>query len=154
MHRVRRGVAVSDDDASRLVEAAPLGLIAGVPVHRIEAGRRIGVDVVGLVAELTGEVHLYQRTGIALVVRECDLHHFAAALGQMGGQQLCLGGLAGAVQPFDDKKPALAHSAFSPFSAAYWARTSAVRPQHILPSGQGPDTQAGPAVRKIWGATG
>ena len=28
-----------------------------------------------------------------------------------------------------------------------------MRPQHILPSGQGPDTQAGPAVRKRWGAT-
>jgi len=76
------------------------------------------------------------------------------ALGQMGGQQLCLGGLAGAVQPFDDKKPALAHSAFSPFSAAYWARTSVVRPQHILPSGQGPHRQTGPALAKIWGATG
>ena len=33
----------------------------------------------------------------------------------MGGQQLCLGGLAGAVQPFDDKKPALAHFCLLPF---------------------------------------
>ena len=38
--------------------------------------------------------------------------------------------------------------------AAYFARTSAVLPQHILPSGQGPLTQAGPDFAKMWGATG
>ena len=154
MDGVRRGVAVGDDDAARLIEAAPFGLVAGVPVYGVEAGRGVGVDVVGPAAELAGEVHLYQRAGIALVVREGDLHHPAAAPGQMGGQKLCLRGLAGAVQTLEDEKLALAHSALSPFSAAYRARTSAVRPQHILPSGQGPDTQAGPAVRKRWGATG
>ena len=46
VHRVGGGVAVSNDHAALLVKAAPIGLVAGIAVHRKKAGGRIGVHIV------------------------------------------------------------------------------------------------------------
>ena len=153
MHGVGGGVAVRDQDAALLIKATPIRFVPGVAVHRIKAGSRVGVDIVGLFAKLPGQVHPDQSAGIAGVVRECDLPHRQPFGGQRCRQKLCLRGLAAAIQPLQHDQSALTHTV-SPFSAAYFARTSAVFPQHIFPSGQGPLTQAGPALAKIWGATG
>ena len=46
VHRVGGGVAVGNDHAALLVKAAPVGLVAGIAVHRKKAGGRIGVHIV------------------------------------------------------------------------------------------------------------
>ena len=154
MHSIGGGVAVSDQDAAFLVELAPIRLIPRIAVHRIKAGCRVGVDIVRLVAELPGQIHLDQRTGITGVIREGDFPYQMIRHRQVLCQQLSLRALAAAVQPFQNDQLAFAHTPASCLMASYFARTSAVLPQHILPSGQGPLTQAGPALAKIWGATG
>ena len=154
MHSIGGGVAVSDQDAAFLVELAPVRLIPRIAVHRIKTGCRVGVDIVRLVTELPGQIHLDQRTGITVIIREGDLSYQMIRHRQVLCQQLRLRALATAVQPFQNNQFAFTHTPASCLMASYFARTSAVLPQHILPSGQGPLTQAGPALAKIWGATG
>ena len=154
MHGIGGGVAVSDQDAAFLVELAPVRLIPRIAVHRIKAGCRVGVDIVRLVTKLPGQIHLDQRTGITVIIREGDLSYQMIRHRQVLCQQLSLRALAAAVQPFQNDQLTFAHTPASCLMASYFARTSAVLPQHILPSGQGPLTQAGPALAKIWGATG
>ena len=154
MHSIGGGVAVGDQDAAFLIELAPIRLIPRIAVHSIKAGCRVGVDIVRLVAKLPGQIHLDQRTGITGVIREGDLPYQMIRHRQVLCQQLSLRTLAAAVQPFQNDQLAFAHTPASCLMASYFARTSAVLPQHILPSGQGPLTQAGPALAKIWGATG
>ena len=153
VHRIGGGVPVGDEDAALLVESPPVGFVARVAVYRIKARCCVCVHVVGSRAELSGQIHPDQCARIAGIVREGDLPHRPALGGQCCSQTLGLGGLAAAVQPFQHDEFSVAHTG-SPFKAAYCARTSAALPQHILPSGQGPETHAGPAVRKRWGATG
>ena len=118
MHRVGGGVPVRNEDAALFVEFPPVGLVARIAVHRIKAGRRIGVHIVGFFAELPGQIHPDQRAGVALVVWEGDLPHRAAFGSQSRRQLLGLGRLAAAVQPFQHNQFSPAHTA-SPFSAAY-----------------------------------
>lgn len=102
MHRIAGGVPVRNDQTAAAVEIAPLGLVAGETVHRIEGGGRKCVDIIRLLAELAGQIHFYQCGGIALIIREGDLTQFLAALPQRAAQQIGLCSLAGAVQPLKD----------------------------------------------------
>ena len=52
VHRVGGGIAVGNDDAAILVKTAPVFFVAGVAVHRVKAGGRIGVYIVRVLAEL------------------------------------------------------------------------------------------------------
>ena len=60
MHGVGSRIPVGQHQATLAVELAPIGLVAGIAVDSVEAGRRVGIDVVGLVAERAGQVHLDQ----------------------------------------------------------------------------------------------
>ena len=111
------GVHRGDDDAAVLIERPPIRFIPRIAVHRVKRRGRIGVHIVRLFAELAGQIHLDQCAGIAGIVREAHFPHRSSFGSQLFGQQLCLCGLAAAVQPFQHDQLSLAH-ACSPFSAA------------------------------------
>ena len=54
VYGVGRRVPVRQHQPALTVKLAPVGLVAGKAVHGVKARRRVGVHVVGLVAERAG----------------------------------------------------------------------------------------------------
>ena len=61
MHRIGGRIAVGKDQTALPVKLAPAGLVAGIAVHGIKAGGRVGVHIIGLIAEGTRKIHPDQR---------------------------------------------------------------------------------------------
>ena len=109
MHRVGGGVPVGDQQAALAVVFAPVLLVGGVAVHRVEGGGGIGVHIVWVAAEGAAQIQADQRRRFLAVPGEGQAAEGDALLFQGLAQQLCLRGLAGTVGPL--KYDQLSHNA-------------------------------------------
>ena len=102
--RIGGGIAVGENQAAPLIVGPPHLLVRGVPVHRVERGSGVGVDVLWAGAELPVQIHADQRGGGLAVLGKDQLLKFPSRLSNPLTQLLKLGGLAGAVRPLEDNQ--------------------------------------------------
>ena len=95
------GVAVGQDQPALPAIPAPVGLVGDVPVDAVKGGGRIDIDLLQA-ADFPIQVHLHRNGGLVSIVREGDAAHRGPGCRKALGQQAGLGGLAAAIQPFDD----------------------------------------------------
>ena len=67
VHGVRRGIPIGQDEAAAFVDPAPVLLVRGVTVHRVERGGGAGVHVRGLVPESAAEIQADEGGGFLLI---------------------------------------------------------------------------------------
>ena len=103
IEHITRRIAVGNDDAALFIKSLPLHLIRCEAVDGKKGRRRIGIDGVGIAAEIAAQVHLDQGAGIAVIVGIADGFHVIAVALQVFRQQPGLRRLAAAVAAFDDE---------------------------------------------------
>ena len=105
MDGVGGGPAVGEHGAARLVERAPVLLVGGVAVDRVEGRCRVGVHVVRIRAEPPSQVHAHERRRGATVSGEGHRAEVCPALDEARAQEARLRLLAGAVEALDHDEP-------------------------------------------------
>ena len=97
MHRVGGGVPVGDQQSALPVVFAPVLLIGGVAIHRVEGGRGVGVHIIGMAAKRAAQIQPDQCRGFLTVPGEGQAAERHALLRQCPAQKLGLCGLSGTV---------------------------------------------------------
>ena len=60
-------VPVRQDQGAVFVKLPPVRLIGRIAVHRVEGGCGVGVHIIGMSPELSGQVHAYQSAALLLI---------------------------------------------------------------------------------------
>ena len=98
------GVPIRHQNAPLGIEASPILLKGGEPVHREEGGGGVGIHIPGVLAELPPQVHFDQGGGIGRIVGEGNLPHLLSPGCQILHQLPRLGALAAAVQALNNNQ--------------------------------------------------
>lgn len=100
MDGVGRGIAVGKHQAAGKIVLFPVLHIGGEPIHGIERGGGIGVDVLGLLPELPAQIQADQRRRFLFIPGEPQAAESCALVRQPLREQLDLGGFPAAVRSF------------------------------------------------------
>ena len=135
MNRVGGGVPVRQHQPPCLVVPLPYLLPGGIPVHRVEAGGRVGVHIAGLSPKLSVEIHPQQGGGLLLILGKHQPLKGNALVLCPAAQPGKLSGLARAIGALNDNQaPPLHGFPRFPFSRAASSRNRgslAIRPSRL-----------------------
>ena len=108
MDGVGSGVTVGNDQTAVFIGLSPVLPEGGKAVHRVKGGGGVGVHIVGMGAELPGEVHADQCAALLVIAGKHNVIIVYSVLFHSFTDAAVLGRFPAAVYPFKDDKLAFA----------------------------------------------